>query len=196
MSLKCFGKEKQVDIDKNMHVKFRREAKMLRALDESVTQYVGGRLFVKVHYGWGWQRTEPDATATSNQAAEAPPDFFLRVLRFFQWQGVLRGAVAKIEESGHPYDGYWAVFYTRPLGTYNFTDNITTYSVQVGPDEPIMLDPSAEPELAEYWPLWEFSGVPQLLGFGMIAVAPDCVDRWEQEHTLKPGQAHGLMQRT
>jgi len=75
MSLKCFGKEKQVDIDKNMHVKFRREAKMLRALDESVTQYVGGRLFVKVHYGWGWQRTEPDATATSNQAAEAPPDF-------------------------------------------------------------------------------------------------------------------------
>lgn len=163
---------------------------MLKELDEVVLQHIGSKLFVKVHYGWGWQNTGSDETVS--QIAVAPADFSLRVLRFFKWQGVWRGGVAKIEEAGHIYDGFWIVFYSRPLGSFNFTNKLTAHSLQIGLNEPWMLDPSEDPELAEYWPLWEFTGEPQMLGFGMIAVAPENIARWEEEHTLKPGQAHAF----
>ncbi len=160
---------------------------MLKSLDETVLLYAGKPLFVKVHYGWGWQRTEPSRVA---QPTEAPPDFVLRVVEFFEWEGVLRGGVAKVEEPDHVFNGYWVVFYTRPLGSYNFTDNPTTYSIQIGLNEPRMLDPSEDPELAKYWPLWEFTGEPQVLGFGMIAASPEDIARWEEKNTIKPGQPH------
>ncbi len=166
---------------------------MLKKLDASCIAYTGKMLFVQVHHGWGWQGAFSESEIEAYKPVEAPPDFHLRVGYFFHWQNVLRGAVARIEDSSHVYDGYWIVFYTRPQGTYNFTDNLTNYTLEIGRDEPQMLDPSEDPEIAEYWPLWKLGGIPQMAGFGVIAVAPDCIDKWEKDHILKPGQAHGLL---
>jgi hypothetical protein len=168
---------------------------MLKELDASCTEYTGKLLFVQVHYGWGWQGAFSENDIEAYKPVEAPPDFHLRVSHFFHWQNALRGAVARIEESGHTYDGYWVVFYTRPQGTYNLTDNITHYNLGIGPDEPLMLDPSEDPEIAEYWPLWKLGGVPQMAGFGMIATTPQNIDKWDKDHTLRPGQAHSLKSR-
>ena len=163
---------------------------MPKELDQSCTKYTGHLLTVEVHYGWGWQGRMSKASSKVYEPMEEPSNFHLRVNYFFPWQNVLRGGVGRIEEEGHIYDNFWIVFYTRPLGKYDFTDNITTYSMQIGPDEPWMLPPPENPELDEPWPCWEFSGVPKLLGFGVVTTDAEGIAIWEKAHILKPEQAH------
>jgi hypothetical protein len=156
----------------------------VKALDENCLQYVGKLLFFHAHSGWGWLEIMPTTDNENFIPVNPPLDFHLRIKDFYMWQGVLRGAIARVEEAGHQFDGYWAISCTRTYGTFNFTDNINSLNIGICPGEPKLLDPSIDPEIAPYWPLWSLSGKLQLRGYGMAAVSFEYIEDWEEEHTI------------
>jgi hypothetical protein len=106
-------------------------------LEESCNSYLGGLVAVKPVYGWGWSRLDAPEIPVPAEVNGVPRPFHCRIQDFFYFRGELRGATGRIEESGHTYDGLWAVFYTRLVGTYDFTNNLPHCDIQIGPGVPV-----------------------------------------------------------
>jgi hypothetical protein len=128
-------------------------------LEESCKSYEGGVVAVKPVYGWGWSRLDAPEIPVPAQVNGVARPFHCRIKGFFYFQGELRGAVGKVEELGHLYDGLWAVFSTRAVGAYNFVDRLPYCDVQIG-----SVEPTGE------WP--EFTSCsPIVNGYGFVGVS-------------------------
>jgi len=150
-------------------------------LNESCeVQYIGRRLFVQTGYGWGWVHEPPGIFPTTHGV---PPSFYVRVGHFYRYQGVLRGFLARLEEPGHVYEGFWMVCFTRVAGTYDFTANPTHYNIEICPNEPVEGDPAETPSWSLRWPTWHRSGSPNAAGFAMIAETPQHIEEWLSRKT-------------
>lgn len=127
-------------------------------LEESCLSCLGKIIAVRPVYGWGWTRLDAPEIPVPAQIDGVPDPFNLRIRDFFYFKNELRGAVGKIEEEGHIYDDFWAVFYTRVMGNHNFTDKIPYCDIQIG---------AAAPALSGEWP--EFtSGAPVVNGYCLV----------------------------
>jgi hypothetical protein len=104
-------------------------------LDETSEKYVGKLLYVSPFYGWGWGESYWENGQLKNRGIEEPPPFRVRVTRLFSYQAVKRGALARIEEKGYPYDGYWVVFSTRTVGVYSF-EKLGYYNIDLHKEKP------------------------------------------------------------
>jgi hypothetical protein len=107
------------------------------ALDETCKSYSGSLVAVKPIYGWGWSRRDAPEIPVPAEINGVPHPFHCRIKGFFYFQCKLRGAVGTIEESEHIYDGLWVVFYTRTVGTYDFTNSLPHCDIQIGSVIPV-----------------------------------------------------------
>jgi len=140
-------------------------------LDESCKRYLGSLIVVKPVYGWGWLRLDAPEIPVPAEINGVPRPFHCRIKDFFYFQDELRGAAGNIEEVGHTYDGFWVIFSTRVIGTYNFTDNLPYCDIQVGSTTPVLLG-----EWLEFT-----SGSPIVNGYGFVG---ESLERIE-EHDVK-----------
>jgi len=92
-------------------------------LDDSCELFIGKLLEVKPIHGWGWY--------WNKEAPEPPEGFKMRLKSLWQYDSIRKGGIAKIETKGHIYDGWTAIFNTRFLGTYNFSDKIGDYEIYI-----------------------------------------------------------------
>jgi hypothetical protein len=99
------------------------------ALDESVRRFVNQLLEVRPIS----LSTLEDGTATA-----LPPDAFkLRLLRLWSALGAMRGGVGRVESPGHPFNGFWLVFSSSSLESFNFTDRLSRYQIHFWSKEPV-----------------------------------------------------------
>ena len=103
------------------------------SLSNASRDYTGKLLRAMPTYGWGWCRLNPNEPRLSYEEASGPKDFHMRVLGFFEHEGKLRGAKAKIEEPGHPADGWFVVFSTRLEGEFDFETRIPNATFRLAP---------------------------------------------------------------
>ena len=87
----------------------------------------------------------------------SPSYFHCQIIRFFQFQNELRGAVARVQEEGHCLEGQWLVFYTRNVGEFNFTDQQGHCNVEIGVNPPV-----------GEWPMFTV-GQKIHFGYGLVA---------------------------
>jgi hypothetical protein len=124
-------------------------------LDDSVLPYVGRMFEVRPIYGWGWE---------GNVEQPAPPtEFAMRLLRLWSVQGERRGGVGQVEQQGHPFDGFWVVFSTRHVGTFNFEDKPAHYNIAISPNAPV--DQGGWPSMA--------GTPPHVAGYAQMAPRTD-----------------------
>jgi CAAX protease family protein len=109
-------------------------------LSEDSLQYVGRLVMVWPYSGWGEPTVDRMNSGRFPREVSPPTPFNARVVQLLDHQGELRGAVAVIEEPGHPYDGWQVTFNTRYPGEYDFHSRIGVYNVSIGrvvaPDTP------------------------------------------------------------
>lgn len=132
-------------------------------LHESSRDFIGRRLWVATHAGWGWTRLDdsrPGAEAKSTH--ELPPGFHARLLELWTYDGEQRGGIARVEEPGHDLDGFVACFSTRHEGVFRLDQADVMYNIDIGPQEPIY-------EKGR-WPFPR--GVPSLHGYAAVRAIP------------------------
>jgi hypothetical protein len=119
-----------------------------------------------------------------------PSPFHVRVRALFEQEfrqlRLLRGVVAVVEEAGHVCDGFSAVCITRPWwkAPANFTDRLTHYNIQIGPNEP-----SPPEDASQLWPFWQFAGAPLYDGYGYVAQTREHFDSWYAALLVTGGNA-------
>lgn len=102
-------------------------------LSEASRGYLDQLLVATPTYGWGWSRVMPSEPALNFGQMSGPAPFRMRVLGFFDFQGELRGAKAKIEEPGHSCDGWFVGFSTRHAGEFDFETRVPVCNISIGP---------------------------------------------------------------
>lgn len=141
--------------------------------ERSCKCYEGSLVAVKPVYGWGWSRLDAPEIPVPAEVNGVPSPFHCRVKEFFSFQVELRGAVGRIEELGHIYDGLWVVFSTRVIGIHNFIDQLPHCDVQIGPVVPV-----------GEWP--EFtSGSPIVNGYGFVGASLRHIEEMMQGCSFK-----------
>ena len=155
-------------------------------LSEDCIRFTGQRIYAKPHYGWGWSREE--AEGEPHQSCEPPLPIYMRVHRFFQHNGVLRGAVGVVEEPGYVLDGFWTVLYSRVVGVSDLTQTPVLSNMFLCPEEPTYVSaPGTDTHPPErYWPKWERHGFPQLGGYGVVAETAQHIEAWEKRGWVVP----------
>jgi len=128
--------------------------------------FVGHLVFAAPFYGWGWS------------GMDVPDPFQVRVAEFFDWNGVRRGGIGRIEQSGHNNNGHWLLFFTRIVGCFNFVDHIAHYNFRIGTTRPCLLAPASNLQLASTMPLSHFPSSSEVAsGYGWIAANQGIVER-------------------
>ena len=120
---------------------------------------VGKLLEISPMYAEGWIRSDEEEQRLDYEDVLNAGSFHARLTSLWEWQGELRGGIARVEQDGHPYDSYWVVFWTMWVVTYSLGGpGHCRIDVQIGPDEPRFRDD---------WPHIE-SGVPRFSGHVQI----------------------------
>ena len=136
-------------------------------------RYVGGLLYLKPGYGWGWRCTDGDAppAGLNYDIVDQAGPFRIRVNRFFVFRDEVRGIVGTVEQEGHFLNGYWAACGEMSAGVHNFTDQLSIRcDLSIGPAEP-----SGE------WPMVR-SCSPIYDGYGILAEDEDAIIRyWDKK---------------
>ena len=153
-------------------------------LDAGCQEFEGLLLYVRPFYGWGWWAYDESGWLpyTQDQAA-GPAPFHLRIACFYEYNGAIQGAVGRIEEAGHEHDGLHAAFYLHDDKPADFTDNIASYNIQLGPDLPELITRSPDDD---DWPLWKFSGRPVIGGAADIGVDEEKIARYDRRVGFLP----------
>ncbi len=135
--------------------------------------YIGGLLYLKPGYGWGWYFSDGDAAPVGldYEIVDRAGPFHIRVSRFFVFHGELRGVIGKVEQEGHFLHGYWVACGEMSAGTHNFTDELSMRcDLSIGPAEP-----SGE------WPLVQGCS-PIYGGYGILAEDENSINRyWDRK---------------
>ncbi len=130
-------------------------------LAESCKSYLNSSVVVKPVYGWGWTRLDAPEIRVPAEVNGVPHPFNCRITEFIYYQGKMIGAIGKIEKAAHIYNDLWTLFYLRVSGTFNFTDKVGYYNLEIGPEQP---------EKTDHKKWLEFtSGAPIVNGYAMIA---------------------------
>jgi hypothetical protein len=117
---------------------------------------LGLEVLVEPIYGYGWNQQIPDASGWYPDV-ETPPPFRMKIDRFFEIGGEIKGGLGTVCERAHELDSLRVSFSTRHTGEWDFASRIGHYNLAVG---------SAERETKDGWLL--AVGLPALIGFGMI----------------------------
>lgn len=148
----------------------RESASHAMSLPISSREYVGRLLCFKPGYGWGWSRLDKsgDEAFVDYAEVERAGSFYIRIHRFFRFQGELRGAVGRVEQPGHMFHGMWAATWTMLVGEFDFVEKLChRWDIELGPVEPSGDD----------WP--QIDGVsPAYSGYGILAVSQDALARF------------------
>ncbi|MBC7797635.1 MAG: hypothetical protein H7Z37_12245 [Pyrinomonadaceae bacterium] len=122
--------------------------------------YLGEIVAVKPEYGWGWTRTDAPEIRVPAQVNGVPFNFNCRIRNFLCVDDELRGFIGCVEEAEHIYDGLFIVVTTRITGTFNFTDRLAYFNIELGADEPTSND----------FPTF-ISGSPIVVGYGVVGAS-------------------------
>jgi hypothetical protein len=142
-------------------------------LNDSVLRYVGGTLCARPVYGWGWG-------VTGGSPVDVPQVFHFRLESLFDWNNERRGGIGLVQQPGHPYDGWWFLFYTRLCGLFDFDSTITDYNFHLGINKPGLHSPNHDPLMATCWPLPNFVNCESIWGFGRIAATHEIIVNFEE----------------
>ncbi len=93
-------------------------------LDKSCENYLNGSVLVKPVYGWGWARLDAPEISVPAEIDCVPRPLGCEIIRFLYYRNMLNGAIGRIAESQHIYDGFWTFFYLHAKGLFNFTDEL------------------------------------------------------------------------
>ncbi len=116
---------------------------------------------VKPVYGWGWTCLDAPEIRVPAEINGVPRPFKCRITEFIHYQDNFIGAIGKIEETTHIYNGLWTFFYLRVSGVFNFTDKVGYYNLEIGPSAP-------EKPANKEW--FEFTfGSPRINGYSIVA---------------------------
>ena len=115
--------------------------------------YVGRRLLVEPHFGYGW-----NAQVTSPYPdVQVPAEFHFVPQRFFRFEGRLMGGIGTIGEHGHPLDGLLLGFAARHTLDRDFVADPVICNLTIGCEE----------RVAENG--WLLAvGPPNIVGFGRL----------------------------
>lgn len=158
------------------NVPVREKPKLKCWLEESVEDSVGKRLLVTnvfsnvecgsfirnvlfKFFSANFIREDPGASFVSIGKKVGKRPFYIRLLRFWDYQGKRYGGIAKIEERRLWCNNFWVIFSISRTGNYNFTDQIGQFSVHIGPEEPVFWN--------GIWPRFE-KGSPRFSGLAEI----------------------------
>lgn len=115
-------------------------------------------LEIRPVYGWGWSRMDVRKPLDFYDIDAAGP-LRARLTRLWEWRDELRGGIARVEHPGHPYNGYWVVFWTMSVGTWELSGGPPPrIDVDIGPDEP---------QFTDDWPSID-TGTPRIRGYVSI----------------------------
>jgi len=68
---------------------------------------------------------------------DIPEPFHMRIKQFWDHMDERRGAIGRVYEPEHTYDGYWVVISTRHVGVFKLYDpRSTTTNIALAPREP------------------------------------------------------------
>lgn len=139
--------------------------------EEECAEYLGKRLFVLPYYGHGWGFE--DGTLNSHPADSIGPEpFNLVVTELVYRQSQIVGAIGKVQEPQHKYDGMWAAFCQRLVGDFNFTSAPGQCLIWIGRDKPIA---KADSSSAVYYWIEQDATPPKLVGFGVVATSKEWI---------------------
>lgn len=105
-------------------------------LDESCLDYWGGLIAVKPVAGWGWSRLDAPEIPVPNQINGVPFPFHCYFETPLYFDGELRGAACRIEETGHIYNKFWMFFYNRTCGIFDFEERLPYCNLEISPKIP------------------------------------------------------------
>lgn len=140
--------------------------------------YVGGLLYLKPGYGWGWHRADGSAAPVlfDYEIVDWAGPFHIRVNRFFVFRDELRGVIGMIEQEQHFLHGYWTACGEMSAGVHNFTEDLSIRcDLSIGSAEP-----SGE------WPLVRNCS-PIYDGYGILAEDEDTISRYWDKRDLARG---------
>jgi len=139
--------------------------------DSKCSEYIGKRLFVLPYYGHGWGFE--DGNPTSGPADSIGPEpFDLVVSELVYRQSQIVGAIGKMQEPQHKYDGMWVAFCLRFLGDFNFTTAPGHSMIWIGRDRPVAKADSSD---AVYHWIELGTASPKLSGYGIVAASKEWV---------------------
>jgi hypothetical protein len=142
------------------------------SLPVSSREYEGQLLCFEPRHGWGWFLAGvPDAERHLDYAVvDAAGAFHIRVHRFFDFEGMPRGLVGRVEQPGHLFDGLWAATWTMNAGEFDVVENLCLrWDMELGP---------TEPRFADGWPVTP-DAPPAYAGFGgVLAVSHAAIKRF------------------
>ena len=131
--------------------------------------YVGGLLYLKPGYSWGWHRADGSAAPVlfDCEIVDRAGPFHIRVNRFFSFRNDLRRVVGRVEQEGHFLHGYCLSCVDMLGGAHDFTDRLSMrYDLSIGPIEPF-----------GDWPLVQNCS-PIYGGYGVLAEDEDAANRY------------------
>ena len=145
-------------------------------LANETLDFFGKCLFVETHYGWGWLVADPTTDTTTSYTT--PASFHLQLDWLFAFGGELRGGIGRIQEAGHSFDAYWAVFVLRHFDyVVDFNQKLGSYALLIGKERPRAVR-------KENWPVehpcFVFGDTLWYSGFGRVAQSEDAVQNWTQ----------------
>ena len=143
------------------------------SLHQKSREYESQMLCFKPNYGWGWSRLGTNDADRFIDFAEIDTAgvFYIRVSRFFSFEGELRGLIGRVEQDGHLFDGLWAATWTMLEGEFDFVEKLCfRWDIELGPTEPH----------GGEWPTTPESS-PAYSGYGVVGVSPAAIARfWEE----------------
>lgn len=146
-------------------------------LDKSCESYLDNFVVVKPVYGWGWTRLDAPEIRVPAEVNGVPRPFNCRITEFLYYQNELNGAVGKIVEANHIYNNLWIFFYLRMKGSFNFTDEIGYYNIEIGSRKP---DTPAGKGWLEFT-----AGSPIINGFAKVAESFQRIEKYDERQTEK-----------
>lgn len=153
------------------------------ALKTSCLDYIGKLLAVQSDYGWGWSVQQPDVEPAENCPVPAPMQSRLKLL--YLYNDELHGGVGVIETPGHPFDGFWMVFYPRHDVEYGFTDaQAVSCMLWLGAEKPTRIVPPVPEKWTRDHPYFRFGNAARYAGYGRVAAV-------EQEAPLSSATGNG-----
>lgn len=135
---------------------------------------MGKLVLVDPLYGFGWSQDERMLQGFEWDHIREAGGFQVRLSRFFEADGLLRGAVGQVEHNEHSFDGFWVVFAAHAEeGVYDFHTKICPrVTLKMGKEQP----------MNEGWP--EITGQPQYSGYAYVAESLADIEAWRKQRDL------------
>jgi hypothetical protein len=131
-------------------------------------KWIGQKLFVLPHYGYGWGRPDLGGGSTSPLESLGPEPFYAKVEELILCVGEPMGITGTIDEPSHQFDKYWYACLLRNPDECDFTANPGDYMIWIA-EKKLPIHPAPYPQKAlAQWVVFEESKFC-LCGYGVVA---------------------------